>query len=102
MSRLYEELKDLLGQEKGVAVATVVRGPEHVGAKLLVFPGKKTDGTLGNPILDALVLEDAERAIWNGEAATHTYTLESATNPQPSDIFDVFIEGFTPPPTLVI
>src|SRR5947209_8511990 len=99
MSRLYEELKDLLGQEKGVAMATVVRGPEHVGAKLLVLPGKKTTGTLGNAALDALVVEDAERAIWNGDAGTHTYTIESETGALP---FDVFIEGFPPPPTLII
>ena len=99
MSRLYEELKDLLGQEKGVAMATVVRGPEHVGAKLLVLPGKKTDGTLGNEALDVLVVEDAERAIWNGEAGTHSYTVESETGAVP---FDVFIEGFPPPPTLII
>jgi len=99
MSRLYEELKDLLGQEKGVAMATVVRGPEHVGAKLLVLPGKKTDGTLGNEALDVLVVEDAERAIWNGEARTNSYTVESETGALP---FDVFIEGFPPPPTLII
>src|SRR5919205_1232914 len=47
MSGLYEELKDQLGQEKGVALATVVRGAEHVGAKLLVFPNKMAHGTLG-------------------------------------------------------
>ena len=99
MSRLYEELKDLLGQEKGVAMATVVRGPEHVGAKLLVLPGKKTDGTLGNEALDVLVVEDAERAIWNGEAGTNSYTVESETGALP---FDVFIEGFPPPPALII
>jgi xanthine dehydrogenase accessory factor len=99
MSRLYEELKDLLGQEKGVAMATVVRGPEHVGSKLLVLPGKKTDGTLGNEALDVLVVEDAERAIWNGEAGTNSYTVESETGALP---FDVFIEGFPPPPTLII
>src|SRR5436190_8858453 len=99
MSGLYEELKDLLAQEKGVALATVVRGPDHVGAKLLVLPGKKTGGTLGNETLDAIVLEDAERAIWNGEAGTHTYTVESETGALP---FDVFIEGFPPPPTLII
>src|SRR5437588_8959826 len=99
MSGLYEELKDLLAQEKGAAMATVVRGPEHIGAKLLVLPGKKTGGTLGNKTLDAIVLEDAERAIWNGEAGTHTYTVESETGALP---FDVFIEGFPPPPTLII
>lgn len=99
MNELYEELKDLLNQEKGVAQATVVRGAEHVGAKMLVLPGKSTQGTLGNAALDALVIEDAERAIWHGEAGTHTYTVESATHALP---FDVFIEGFPPPPTLVI
>src|SRR5579863_10484531 len=95
MSELYEALKNLLAQEKGVALATLVRGTEHVGAKLLVLPGKQTQGTLGDPQLDALVIDDAERAIWNGEAGTRTYT----PGPQP---FDVFIEGFPPPPTLII
>ncbi len=99
MSTLFDTLKELLHQEKGVALATLVRGPEHVGAKLLVLPGKKTEGTLGYPSLDALVLEDAERAIWNAEAATHTYTIETTTGTQ--DV-DVFIEGFAPPPTLII
>jgi xanthine dehydrogenase accessory factor len=99
MSGLYEELKDLLGQEKGVALATVVRGEEHVGAKLIVFPDKSTSGTLGNAALDALVLEDADRAIWSGDARTSTYAVEE---PSGAIVFDVFIEGFPPPPTLVI
>lgn len=99
MAKLYEELKDLLGQEKGAALATVVRGPEHIGAKLLVIPGNRTDGTLGNSQLNALVIPDAEHAIWHGEAKTNTYTVESETGPQ---LFDVFIEGFPPPPTLII
>ncbi|HYL43572.1 MAG TPA: XdhC family protein, partial [Ktedonobacteraceae bacterium] len=64
MSGVYEALKDLLDQEKGAALATLVRGDEHVGAKLLVLPGKKSSGSLGNAALDALVLEDAEHAIW--------------------------------------
>ena len=99
MAKLYEELKDLLGQEKGAALATVVRGPEHIGAKLLVLSGNRTDGTLGNSQLNALVIPDAEHAIWHGEAKTRSYTVESESGPQP---FDVFIEGFPPPPTLII
>src|SRR5216684_2404544 len=99
MSGLYEALKDQLNQEKGVALATVVRGAEHIGAKLLVFPGKRTEGTLGNAELDASVVGDAERAIWNGEAGTRTYSIEGSTGTLP---FDVFIEGFPPPPTLII
>lgn len=95
MSELYEVLKDMLAQEKGVALATLVRGTEHIGAKMLVLPGKKMQGSLGNPQLDALVVEDAERAIWNGSAFTHTYTLGEQHT-------DIFIEGFPPPPSLII
>src|SRR2546429_6597217 len=99
MSKLYEELRDQLNQEKGVAMATVVRGIEHVGAKILVFPGKRTGGTLGNAALDARVIEDADHAIWHGEADTHTYSVAGSTG---TETYDVFIEGFPPPPTLVI
>lgn len=99
MSELYEELKDRLSKEKGVAQATVVRGPEHVGAKLLIFPNKSALGTLGLPQLDTMVAIDAEQAIWNGDAGTHTYTVDTSAGTQP---FDVFIEGFPPPPALVI
>jgi len=99
MSGLYEELRDLLNEEKGVAQATVVRGEEHVGAKLLVYPNKSTHGTLGNAALESLVVEDAERAIWTGDAWTRTYAVEG---PSGARAFDVFIEGFPPPPTLVI
>src|SRR5207248_3506744 len=90
---------DQLNQEKGVAMATVVRGIEHIGAKLLVLPGKRTDGTLGNAALDARAIEDADHAIWHGEADTHTYTIEGSTG---TETYDVFIEGFPPPPTLII
>ncbi len=99
MSGLYEEVRDLLEQEKAAALATVVRGEEHVGAKLLVLPNKSTRGTLGDAALDALVVEDAERAIWTGEAGTRTYAVE---RPEGAQAFDVFIEGFPPLPTLVI
>src|SRR5207248_10824009 len=99
MSKLYEELRDQLNQEKGVAMATVVRGIEHVGAKILVFPGKRTDGTLSNAALDARVIEDADHAIWHGEADNHTYTIEGCTG---SENYDVFIDGFPLQPILLL
>ncbi len=99
MSGLYEELRDLIKHEKAAALATVVRGEEYAGAKLLVLPNKSVRGTLGDAALDALVVEDAERAIWTGEAGTRTYAVEG---PEGAQAFDVFIEGFPPLPTLVI
>lgn len=99
MSGLFETLRDRLEQNKGVAQATVVRGEDHVGAKMLVFPDKSTLGTLGNPLLEQLVIIDAEQAIWNEDARTRTYTVESETG---ALAYDVFIEGFPPPPTLLI
>ena len=99
MNELYEELKELLKQEKGVALATVVGGEEQVGANMLVYPNRRTQGTLGSAALDALVVEDAQQAIWTGEARTRAYAVESETG---ALAFDVFIEGFPPPPTLII
>ncbi len=100
MSGLYEALKDQIEQEKGAALATVVRGPDNIGAKLLVFPNKATRGTLGLPTLDALALIDAVQAMWKGEAQTHAYRLDSIDEQQ--EPYQVFIEGFPPPPSLII
>ena len=66
---------------------------------MLVYPNRRTHGTLGNAALDALVVEDAQQAIWKGEARTRTYAVESETG---ALAFDVFIEGFPPPPMLII
>ncbi len=107
MNELYEELKELLKQEKGVALATVVGvggegegGDEmQVGANMLVYPNKSVRSTLGNAALDALVIKDAQQAIWTGQALTRTYSVESEAG---ALAFDVFIEGYPPPPTLII
>jgi|SRR5437762_1038309 len=99
MPELYEELKEALHKEQGIAMATLLSGPGHVGAKILIYPDKTVHGTLGSPTLDALVIPDAEQAIWRSEPRIYTYILESTTVPQ---TFDIFIEGFPPSPELII
>src|SRR5438552_10762515 len=101
MHELYEELRDLLKKEQGVALATIVGGSAHLGAKLLIFPDKTAHGTLGQSEIDARVIADAQQAIWSGTANISNYILSNSET-QPFDVFDVFIEGFPPPPTLVI
>jgi xanthine dehydrogenase accessory factor len=99
MPELYEELKAALTKEQGIAMATLVSGPGHVGAKLLVYPDKTVHGTLGLPTLDALVIPDTEQAIWKSDPRIYTYTLDSAATTQ---TFEVFVEGFSPSPELIV
>jgi xanthine dehydrogenase accessory factor len=98
MNELYAELRDLLDKKQAVALATVVAGPEHIGAKLLVFPNQAAHGTLGLPELDERVRTDAQSTIWSGTASISSYSLPEKEKQQ----FDIFIEGFPPPPTLII
>ncbi|GHO73190.1 xanthine and Co dehydrogenase maturation factor [Ktedonobacter sp. SOSP1-85] len=95
MSEIYTTLKSALDSQKGAALATLVQGPEHIGAKLLFLPGQAPWGTLGSVELDQQVLPIAERATWSGTGASHTITLPTGT-------YEVFVEGFAPPPTLII
>src|SRR6202030_4222309 len=67
--------------------------------RLLVLPNKGTRGSLNNAELEQQVVSDAERAIWNGAAQTYSYNVEGVAGPQ---TFEVFIEGFPPPPRLII
>ncbi len=100
MGRIYTTLRDRLKREQGSAMATVVLGEKYLGAKLLVLPHASHQGTLGDPALDAQVLPDAEQAIWDGTARIYTYAIEEPhRDPQ---TFAVFIEGFPPPPSLII
>jgi xanthine dehydrogenase accessory factor len=95
MGEIYAEVSKRLAQEKGMAVATVVTGEKYVGAKLLVLPGKQTQGSLGDAELEQLVMSDAEQAVWSGSAQTRVYRAGTRT-------YEVFIEGFPPPPRLII
>jgi xanthine dehydrogenase accessory factor len=78
-----------------VGLATVVNVPEGskgLGAKLLLRSDGSTSGSLGSPVLDAMAIEAAQRVadIGNVESFNTDEGLE------------VFVEGFTTPPTLVM
>jgi xanthine dehydrogenase accessory factor len=78
-----------------VALATVVNVPEGattLGAKLLLSIDGATSGTLGNPDLDARAVEIAQRVADLG--AIESFITDEGT--------EVFIEGFTTPPTLIM
>ena len=55
---LYETLRDALREQRPIALATVVAGP-NIGAKLLVRPGVPAVGSLGNEDIDRVVARES-------------------------------------------
>jgi xanthine dehydrogenase accessory factor len=93
----YQLLKQAIIEERPVATATIVSVPEGVpfivGAKLLAWPTRETDGTLGDPSLDEQARNDALQLLARGENTIRNYPVGQSE-------VAVFIESFNPPPTL--
>ena len=89
------ELMDAYEGGSPVSLATVVKagkGGANQGAKLLLRMDGSIQGTLGDPELDAQAIAVAQRVAEVGN-------VESVTT---DDGTEVFVEGFTTPPTLVM
>ena len=92
---LGTEIVDAYEGGDPVSLATVVNVPEgaaNLGAKLLLRQNGSVSGTLGNPQLDARALESAQRVADVGN--NESIVTDEGT--------EVFVEGFTTPPTLVM
>src|SRR6476661_4822501 len=98
MGEVYEALRDALREGRPVGLATVVSGP-HVGAKLLVEPGRDPVGTLGDGDLDRVVGRDAEGELEAGLTSTRHYGPHGEARAR--DV-SVFIESFVRPPRMLI
>ena len=91
---LGDEILEAYDGGEPVSLATVVnnpRRPELLGAKLLLRADGTVSGTLGAPALDEPALATARRIADIGN--TESITAEGA---------EIFVEGFTTPPTLVM
>ena len=86
------ELMDAYEGGAPVSLATVVKGSSNQGAKLLLRLDGSTQGTLGDPELDAKAIAVAQRVAEVGNV--ESITTDNGT--------EVFVEGFTTPPTLVM
>ena len=107
MAGLYETLKRCLQEERLVAVATVLAGPAPVGAKMLVYPDGRTEGSLGHPRLDVAVVRDAVRSQRHQESLRRSYpaTLVAGgargDGAEDAENVEVFVEVFAPSPHLI-
>ena len=92
---LGDEILEAYDGGEPVGLATVVNSPNHperLGAKLLLRADGTVSGSLGTAELDEPALETAHRIAQIGN--TESISTEDGT--------EVFVEGFTTPPTLVM
>ena len=92
---LGDEILEAYDGGEPVGLATVVnspRYPDRLGVKLLLRADGTVSGTLGTPQLDEPALETAHRIAQVGN--TESISTEDGT--------EIFVEGFTTPPTLVM
>lgn len=92
---LFDTFRRYLGEERPVALATVVAGPDNVGAKIVVHPDGSAEGSMAPPELACRVAGDAVRLLKEERSETVTHAL-------PEGEFDVFIDVFPAPARLVI
>jgi xanthine/CO dehydrogenase XdhC/CoxF family maturation factor len=71
MRTVYDELATWLENQQRVALATVVRTrgstPQKVGAKMLISPDGRTQGTIGGGCVEAAVWKEAVAALQEGK-----------------------------------
>jgi xanthine dehydrogenase accessory factor len=96
---IYERLAEALRDNRPVAIATVIEGP-NCGAKLLL----STDhddvvGSLGDPDLDRVVTRDALGELAAGVTIVRHYGEHGEARER---AVAVFIESFAPPPQMLI
>src|SRR5690242_9914935 len=73
-SSVPKMIEQILERGEIASVVTIVRGPGAVGAKLLVYENGATAGTLGDPALDSLVVEQAA-AFLSSREETRMFTV---------------------------
>ncbi|MEI7770812.1 MAG: XdhC/CoxI family protein [Chloroflexales bacterium] len=87
----YAIIRAAIRAGRPIAAATVIRAGGPPGAKLLVFPDGRAEGSLGDPDLERRVVTDALGLLALGAARVIEYEDTGVA---------VFVESYVPPPTL--
>lgn len=106
MSNLYTTLRQAIIEERPIATATLIAVPEtsalvQTGAKLLIWPDGRTQGTLGDADFDMRIRDDAVALLERGATRTLDYADPIMPKETQSQV-SVFIESFVSAPTLFI
>lgn len=94
----FEWLLDNVSTQKPIAVATIVDGSSHRGARL-VLAGSLVAGSLGHERLEQAIVDDARGMLERGM----TGLLHLGPNGERrGDEMAIFVESYAPPPRMVV
>lgn len=110
---VLEKLLECIKAGKSVALCTIVdkigSTPRDVGAKMLVFEDKSSFGTIGGGRFEELLIEDAVKALKEGNSKIISYSFSPLTKPESvvtnqlcGGEAKVFIDVIKPIPRLII
>jgi xanthine dehydrogenase accessory factor len=91
---LYDRFRSALDTEANVVLATVVAGPDGVGAKLLYRDGQEPEGTVP-AALTAKIEDGAERALRDEQSTTLQYETDAGQ-------YEIFYDVYPSPPQVII
>ena len=101
-SSVLKMIDQVLERGDIAVVITKVRGPENVGAKFLVHENGESFGTLGDPDLDSIVLNQATRFVASREETRMFNVSELAPNYPAASEAALLFERLQPAPRLVV
>ncbi|MEA2148395.1 MAG: xanthine dehydrogenase accessory factor, partial [Solirubrobacteraceae bacterium] len=79
---LQEDFAAVAREDGRAALVTVIKG-DHAGEKMLVRMDGSTEGTLGDPELDAQGSGDAEELMWKEASEVRGDLFVDVTHPDP-------------------
>ncbi|HZE66234.1 MAG TPA: XdhC/CoxI family protein [Sporichthyaceae bacterium] len=94
----FEEVAASIEAGEPVAVATVVSGLGYVGARLVIWPDRRS-GTLGSARLDDAVTDDGRGQLSQGHTGILHFGPEGERR---GDELAVFIQSYSPPPRMLV
>jgi len=101
-SSVTKMIEQILERGEIASVVTNVRGPGAVGAKLLLHQNGATTGTLGEPMLDALVTDKAQAFLASREETRMFSVSDFAPEFPSARETSLLFERLQPAPRLVV
>lgn len=95
-------IEQILERGEIASVVTIVRGPGVIGAKLLVHENGATSGTLGDPALDSLVVDQASAFLASREETRMFSVSDFAPDVPSARETALLFERLQPAPRLVV